>query len=181
MAGSSSAGVYIQSTQVWDVGELKDLNVNSQEFKELLVRLYQNLNVMSVSLSNKESSYFDTQETSKGQAFFPNPALSSSSTTTPDYRQVFNKTVNFGALPNTATKTVAHGIANVNAGFSFTRIYGCSSDPVALSYIPLPYVDPTALANGILLSVDATNVTITTAADYSAYTTTYVILEYLKS
>jgi hypothetical protein len=49
-----------------------------------------------------------------------------------------------------------------------------------MQYIPLPYASPT-LVNNIQLSVDATNVTITTGIDYSAYTVTYVILEYIKS
>ena len=181
MAGAgSSAGVYLQSTQVWDVTEIKDIDVTKPEFKELLVRLYQNLNQMSFTINNKESSYFDTAETVKGQAFFPNPAYSSSTPTKPEYRQSFNKVINFGALPNSTTKSVAHGIA-INSGYTFTRIYGTSTNTTGLTAIPLPYVDPSSLANGILLSVDATNVNVKTAANYSSYNVTYIILEYIKN
>ena len=177
---SSSSGVLLQNTQVWDVTEIKDVDVTKPEFKELLVRLYQNLNKMALTVNNKESSYYATFETIKGQAFFPNPLLNSSTPTTPEYRQTYNKTINFGALPNNTTKSVSHGIS-VNTGYTFTRIYGTATNTTALTAIPLPYVDPGTLANGILLSVDGTNVNVKTAANYSAYNVTYIVLEYIKS
>lgn len=185
MAQSNSAGVYIPTTQVWDVDAVRNIDVTKPEFKELLVRMYQNLNAMSLSINDKESSYYDTQETVKGQTFFGNPDLNSSSSTRPVGRQVFNKVINFGALPNTGTKTYAHGIT-INRACTFTRIYGCSTqqqntNPVlAFSAIPLPYSSP-VLANNIELYVDATTVGVTTGADWSAYTTTYIVLEYIKS
>ena len=177
---SSSSGVLLQNTQVWDVAELQKTDITKPEFKELLVRLYQNLNQMALTVNNKESSYYATFETLKGQQFFPNPSLNSSTPTTPEYRQTYNKTINFGALPNSATKSVAHGIS-VNAGYTFTRIYGTATDTTALKAIPLPYADPGTLANGILLSVDGTNVNVKTAFNYSAYNVTYIVLEYIKS
>ncbi len=96
-------------------------------------------------------------------------------------RYTFRSVVDFGALPNAGTTNVAHGITTT-ANTLFTRIYGVSTDPGGAAItraIPLPFVDPGALANGILLEVGAVNVTITTAIDYSAFTTTYVILEYI--
>lgn len=182
---SSSAGNFIPTTQVWDVSEIRNIDVTKPEFKELLVRMYQNLNTMSISLNNKESSFYDTQETIKGQAFFASPSLSSTSSNRPEARQVFNKVVNFGALPNTATKTMAHGV-DVQRGFTFTRIYGASTQQantnplLAYSAVPLPYAS-TVLANNIELYVDATTIGITTGADWSGYTTTYIVLEYMKS
>lgn len=182
-SSNSSSGVYIPTTQVWDVTEIHDVDVTKPEFKELLVRMYQNLNSMSMAIGTKESSFYSILETVKGQAFNPLSTSSSANTPNPESRQVFNKVINFGALPNTATKPVAHGITT-NVGFSFTRIYGCATKPNAnpalFRAVPIPYVDPAVLANGILLNVDGTNVNITTAADYSAYTVTYVILEYIK-
>jgi len=44
----------------------------------------------------------------------------------------------------------------------------------------LPYASST-VNNSISIAVDANNLIITTAIDYSDYTTTYVVLEYLKS
>lgn len=108
--------------------------------------------------------------TSNGQAFFtvgdPNK-----------FRYGTRTVVNVGALPNTATKSVAHGI-NVTANTVFTRIYGTANDP-STSFIPLPFVD--AGLSHIELNVDATNVNIVTLADYTAYTTAYVVLEWIES
>ncbi len=102
-------------------------------------------------------------------------------------RQVFRKVIAFGALPNAGTKSVAHGIdtlpqdlPNNYIGFSFTRIYATATDPVNELYIPIPYASNVA-ANVIEINVDATNVNITTASNKTAYTITYVVLEYIKS
>ena len=38
-----NSGSYIGTTQVWDVSQIYDIEVNSPEFKELIVRLYQNI------------------------------------------------------------------------------------------------------------------------------------------
>jgi len=85
-------------------------------------------------------------------------------------RSVFRKVVNFGTLPNTGAKSVAHNL-NPTSDWKFTHIYATGSDPVALSYIPVP--------NSFIV-VDATNVTITTTSDLTAYTNCTVVLEYLK-
>ena len=85
--------------------------------------------------------------------------------------------IDFGALPNTATKSTAHGI-NVTANTRFTRIYGVANDP-STSFIPLPFVD--TAGNSIELNVDATNVNVITPADYTAYTDTYIVLEYVEN
>lgn len=172
-------GAFIPTTNIWDVSQIYSTNVNSPEFKELLVRLYQNVNNIALSVNIRDAGMYDTQEFVNGQTFFPNPTLSSASSTTPAQRQVYRKVINFGTLPNAGTTNVAHGLT-VNTGFSFTRIYGCATDPVNSVYLPLPYASPTG-ANNIELKVDATNVTIITGSNRTAFTTTYVVLEYIKS
>lgn len=172
-------GLFLPTTQVWDVSDIYRTDVQSKEFKELLVRLYQNLNAMAAAINLKDSALYDTSEFVNGQTFFPNPALSSATTTYPAMRQVYRKVVNFGALPNAAAKSVAHEL-DVNGSYTFTRIYGAASDTVSNVYIPLPYASPTALNMAIELNVTATNVVITTGIDYSAYTICYVILEFIK-
>ena len=171
-------GVFVNPTQVWDVAQLKDLDVKSPEFKELLVRMYQNINNIAMATNLKDTGTYYTQETVNGQTFFPNPANSSATAQTAAPRQVIRKVINFQALPNAGLKSVAHGIT-CNTGVTFTRIYGTSTKPTAaFSYIPIPYATGVA-ANIIELYVDATNVNIVTAANYSAWTVTYVVLEYL--
>ena len=172
--------MYLPTIQMWDVTEIGNIDISSDEFRELLLRMYQNLNRMAMAVNIKDSAYYDTDEFVNGQKYFPNPAYSSATSQYPVWRQVYRKVVNFGALPNAAAKVVAHGITTT-AGFIFTRMYGCSTDPVAPnSYIPLPYASPT-LNQNISLQADNTNVTITTAINYSSHVTTYVVLEYIKS
>ena len=170
-------GAFVPTTNIWDTTEIYSTEVTSPAFKELLVRLYQNLNLMSINLNLKDTGYYDTSEFVTGQKFFPDPGLTSLSARTPEFRQSYRKLINFGALPNTGTTSVAHGIT-VDANTIFTRIYGVANDQTGLSYLPLPFSSATLVEN-IKLSVDNTNVTIVTGSNRSAYTITYVILEWL--
>lgn len=172
-------GLFLQTTQVWDVAQLQEIDVNSPEFKELLVRLYQQINNVAIVLNMKDTGQYQLSEFINGQLYFSDPALNSSTALSPQDRQVFRKVINFGALPNTGTTAVPHGIT-CTPKTTFTRIYGCSSDVTGKNYIPLPYASPTA-ANNIELKVDATNVTIITGSNRTNFTITYVILEYLQS
>lgn len=171
-------GSFVPSTFIFDVGQLYQTDVTSPEFKELLVRLYQNVNLMAIALNTKDTGYYTTQEFVNGQLYFPNPAFNSSTQTSAAYRQVFRTTVNFGALPNAGTKSVPHNI-QFNSGFTCTRIYGTASDTTGLSYIPLPFVD--TAGNNIELNVDATNVNITTTSNRTNYNVCYVVVEYIKN
>jgi hypothetical protein len=171
----NNTGLFIPDTNVWDIDLVRDIDVTSDAFKELLVRLYQNINNISLVLNIKDSAYYVQQEFLNGQSFFPNTNINFNNQNT---RQAFRMVVNFGPLPDTSTISIPHGI-EVSNGFTFTRIYGASSNQITMQYIPLPYASPT-LANNIQLDVDATNVTITTGSNRSSYTTTYVILEYIK-
>lgn len=171
-------GAFVPLTDIFDSQRIYDIKVDSDEFKELLVRLRQSMNDMAMVLNIKDSGYYVEQEFVNGQIFFPDPALDSTTSQAPIFRQVFRKVINFGALPNTGATSVAHGLT-ITSGFSFTRIYGAASDP-STSFIPIPYAHPTA-ANNIAIDVDTTNVTITTGSDRTGYTTTYVVLEFIKS
>jgi len=179
MDPSTLFGSFVQTTQVWDVAQLQDVDVTSPEFKELLVRLYQQINNIAIVLNTKDTGMYELSEFVNGQLYFNNPVYNSGTPFQGGPRQVIRLVVNFGALPNTGTKSVAHGIT-CTGQTTFTRIYGCSSDVTGKNYIPLPYASPTA-ANNIELKVDATNVTIITGSNRSAFTITYVILEYLQN
>ena len=177
MANPQNSGSFIPTTNIWDVaGQIQQLNI-SPDFKELLIRLYQNLNLISINVNLRDAGYYDTSEFVNGQLFFPNPALSSSTSVSPAYRQVTRFVINFGALPNPGSKSVAHGLTITNE-YTFTRIYAAASDTTGNTYIPIPYTSPT-LANNIEIFVDSTNVTITTGSNRSNYNVCYVILEYL--
>ncbi len=175
---TANPGAYVPTTNVWDVTQLYSVDVNSPEFKELLVRLYQNINNISLLLNIKDTGYYPLEEFLTSQGYFPSAAMIANDYTSANTRGVFRKVINFGALPNTATKSVAHGIS-ITTTFTFTRIYATASDTTGLTYIPIPYASPTDASN-IELSVDVTNVNITTGSNRTNYNVTYVVLEYLK-
>jgi len=174
MAGStnnqSNIGAFIATTNVWDVQSVQSSDIDPK-LKELFVRLYQNINNISIILNMKDTGFYTNEAFLTGQQYFPNPIGQ-----TQDYRQVLRATIDFGALPNAAAKAVAHNIVVTN-DFLFTRIYGCATNP-STSYIPLPFAS-TTLNENIKLEVDGTNVTITTGINRTAYTSCYVVLEYL--
>lgn len=171
-------GLYIPTTNIWDVEQIREMDVKSDDFKELLVRLYQNLNSISTAINLKDSAYYDTNSFVNGQQFFPDPNLNSRSGTVPTPRPGFRLVINFGALPNATTKSVAHNLT-ITPGNTFTRIYGAASDTTGFNYIPLPYASPTLIDN-IELSVDATDVTVTTGSNRSNFNISYIIVEFLQ-
>ena len=172
-------GLFIPTTQAWDVDEVYGTDVNTREFKDLIVRLYQNMNSMALVVNKKESAYYDLNEFITGQQFYPD---STDSTTEGDpiYRDVYRKVIKFGALPNAAAKSVAHGIT-LTTGSRITRLYGAATNPTAgaLSFLPLPYASP-VLVNNIELSMNATHVTVTTGSNRTAYTECDIMIEIIN-
>jgi hypothetical protein len=181
MAQSGQFGAFGPTTQVWDVGELQNINVNSPEFKELLVRMYQNLNLMTLVLNAADKGIYDTQEFLNGQQWFPDPTTNSTTAISSHYRTPLRKVINMGALKNTGTTSQLHGIT-VSDTLRWTRIYGVATAPgtshPALNGIPLPYVSTTA-GSIVELNVTSTTVNAITNDDKSAFTYCYVVLEYL--
>lgn len=172
-----NVGSFVPTSFSWEIGEIQQLDIDPQ-LKSLVIRLYQNLNLMALALNTKDSALYVEQEFLNGQQYFPNPSLTSSTAQTPTMRQVFRKVINFGTLPNTATTSVAHGIT-ITSGFSLTRLYGAATNTARTSFIPLPFASPTD-ADNIQLDMDATNINITTGKDQTAYTTCYVVIELIK-
>jgi hypothetical protein len=185
MSNPLQTGVFVPSSNIWDISELYSVDLSKPEqLRELLVRLYQNLNRMSLAINVKDTGYYPRQELVNSQLWFPNPALNSSTTTFPAYRQVYRKVINMGALPNgstgTATTIQPHFIP-INSSYTFTRIYGAASDTTDLEYIPIPN-GGNSPDESVNLLVDATDVIITVdGADFSNYNICYVVLEYITS
>lgn len=173
-------GSFIATTKVWDDFEIEETNVNSQKFKEMLVRL--NIYVADIAniLNIKDTGRYDIQEFVTGQVYFSNPLLDSSTAQVPTDRQTIRKVIYYAvALPNTGSVTINHEIT-CTGQTTFTRIYGVANDTTNKVYLPLPYASPTD-ADNIELKVDATQVTITTGSNRSAFTKTYIVLEYLQN
>lgn len=185
MATSGQFGSFVNTTNVWDVTEIYSTEVTSPEFKELLVRMYQNLNQMSLALNTKTSGYFNTQNQQfvNGNVWFPNPAYSSQTSpfTNPTFRQELQQVLNLPqngggfALPAGATVTINHNITCTTTT-TFTGIDGVASDTVGFHYYPINYAGAStisAFANGTQVSI-----TNNTAINF---TVCYVVLRFLQS
>lgn len=181
MATSPQYGAFIPTNYIWDIQQLQQLDLKP-ELKELLVRLYQNINNIAFAVNISDKGFYELTEFVNGQLYFINPNNNSSTTAAanPAQRQVLRKVINFGALPDTAAKTAPHRIV-CTAATTFTRIYATASDTTGHNYIPIPYASAAAVANNIELSVDGTNVTITTGSNRSNFNVCYVVLEYLQT
>lgn len=91
-----------------------------------------------------------------------------------DGRNIYEKVVECGALPNTASKSIPTGISNLDKvlgvvkGMAYYSTYS----------IPLPYAD---MPDSVTVYMNGSNVVIKTATDRSAYTQSHVVLHYLKT
>lgn len=182
-------GPFIPDSDVYDVQAIYSIDINSDEFKEFLVRLRQSINNAAIAINAKDHGFYTQYELICGQQYFPDPTLTSASAQTPIYRPVFREVVYFnlpGGLvmgPNTKAHNIPISTFSagppVIEGTTFTRIYGTSNDVTTPAYIPLPYVSLSGAS--IELSVDATNVIINSQIARPTYTRTYVVLEYIKT
>jgi hypothetical protein len=85
-------------------------------------------------------------------------------------------TVVFGALPDSTTKRVSHNL-EVDSSFRILNIYLTANDTSDLKYFCLQYFS--IAAGDIVLSMDETDVIVTTASDYSAYNAALVVVEFV--
>jgi hypothetical protein len=180
MANETKLGSFIPLTRPWEVNEIAQADVQSPQFKELIVRLYQYVNQIAISVNTKETAYYALTEFVTGQLFFPNPASNQNAPLNKQYRQAYRKTFYITALvPGPSTTVIPHGIT-VTSETTWTHIYGTMTDTVNLLGIPLPY-SSFVLNQNITLRVDATNIYIVTGIDYSSYNKIIVVLEYLQN
>ena len=94
-----------------------------------------------------------------------------------DGKPLYQKTINFGQLPNNNKKTVAHSISNLKRVISFDAYIAHSS---GANYImPLPYNDK--FGNIVYLYREGTTIAIETSSDMTAYTECYITIKYTKT
>lgn len=165
-----NTGSFVPTTNIWDVSQLHDINVNSPEFKELLVRLYQNVNNIALVLNTKSSGYYINEEFVSSKLFF-NPA----SNDPLKLRPAFIKTINTGALAAGVT-AINHNIVVTNT-FQWMFISGAATDTVTTVGYPLPFVS--VAGNDIEVSVTSTQVLINNNSGVT-FTNSQVTLEYCK-
>jgi len=134
--------------------------------KELVTALQDIYQGIASAVNTKEGGLFvPIEKLTSAQYFIPgNPQKN---------RAVYRMVVDFGALPNNATKSVAHNVTGWDSNFRLVRAYGASTDPIAFEGIPIPNV-------GIFLKINSTNVIVTTTANFSAFTETTIVFEFTR-
>ncbi len=140
-----------------------DLSEDPKDLRYDVNDLYQSI---ASSVNNKTGGLFVPEEKINSEQYFDplNPQK---------FRNVYRMTVDFGALPNSTSKSVAHNIAGWTAAYLLTSAYGASTDPVSLNSVPIPN-------DGILLEINSSSVTVTTSSDRSSFTATTIVVEYTK-
>lgn len=151
---------------------------NDEEYD---VKLRQYLNTMASAVNTKDSGLYTNEEVITGQKFLPTFGTTTSSSL--NYRDVYRKVIDFGALPNASSKGVAHGITTTQ-NFSVVKLYATATDPGAStlnSAISIPYVNVIAPNDDVELQMGATTVQITTnSANFTVFTRCFVVIEYIK-
>lgn len=146
------------------------------EWKSANELVAQRHRLISTIVNVKENGQYELNELISGKQYF-----STAPGTSPRRpRYVYRTVVNFGPLPSSATTSIAHNIA-VTPLTIFTHIYGTATNP-NVKFLPLPYINTGTPGDSVELWVDNKNVNIkTTTGNYAAYTTVYVVLEYIKN
>lgn len=93
-------------------------------------------------------------------------------------KPLYQKTINFGALPNSVVKTVAHGISSLELVIDAIIMAKNGSSGINIS---IPYVNVANITYGCGFYVDSTNIAIQDASDLSAYDTCHVTIRYTKT
>jgi hypothetical protein len=168
---------FLETTDVYDVDTIRGLDVDSEEFKEFLVRLRQNVNNIAISVNNRDGGFYPLGEFNTGRQLFP--ILDPVTNELLEYRSILRDTIDFGALPNAGVKLVNHHInppTGTTIRYVFTHIYGAATNPTLLTALPIPYSDPAG--NIISLNVTQTQVGVQTNFNASLYTG-IIVLEYI--
>lgn len=139
--------------------------------------IVEQLKKISNALNVREIGFYIDEEVLSGKAFIPGINLTGATNQT--FRQVFRKVIDFGALPNAGIKSVPHGIL-VTDSFTLISMTAAATDPVNLISFPIIYADPTSTTNNISMNMTQFDVNITTGINYSSFTRTFIIIEYMQ-
>lgn len=148
-----------------------------EKWEEAKPFLVEQLKRIAQAINTREIGWYLDEELLAGKAFIPGSTPLSDLPTSEVFRQVFRKVIDFGALPNAAPKSIAHGIT-VDSNFTLVQLWASATDPVGFTALPIPYADAAGVDN-IQLDMGPVNVNITTTTNKTAYSICYVTIEYL--
>lgn len=137
-----------------------------QDFLSFLNSFNETYLQIATQVNAKDYGYYSPSAEVNGQRWYSTPQ---------DYKTIYRKRIDVGALLNNGAKSTAHGIT-ITANTVVTRLYGAATDP-STTFIPLPYV----AAAPIYLSMDGTNVIVQTTDDKTGFTASFVIVEFIQN
>ncbi len=147
-----------------------------EEAREFLV---EHLKKISQAVNIREIGWWLDEELLSGKQLFPS-ALPSLTGTSQQYRQILRKVVDFGPLPVTGSKRVAHGIL-FDDNFTLIQLFAAATDITRHFAIPIPYVElNTNLQVQILIDNTYVYIITTGTFDFSVYTRCIVTIEYTQ-
>lgn len=138
--------------------------------------LVEQLKKISNAVNIREIGWLLDEELLSGKAFIPSAINNTGEMQ--QFRTVLRKVIDFGALPDSSTKTVPHGIV-VNDNFTLIDLWGAATDPNGLVSIPLPFVAQT-VATSISLFMNSTDVIVTTHDVKSQFNRCFIFIEYCQ-
>jgi len=143
---------------------------------EARIRIQDSLNQIAVALGLRTIGTYETTELSTGNQWGLD---STSNQTQGTFRKIIPLT-----LGNATTVSAAHGLSNIIA---CTRIYGFAySAPPSPQTIPPTYPAlmiplPQSAPDDVSITVDQTNVNVTTATATYATMKAFIVLEYIRN
>ena len=109
-----SPGLYVPNTFILDMELIENVDLNSPEFREQLINLYQNLNLIAISLNQKTNGVYPLTEINSSQQLFADP------------------------------DSITSYIPTIASPISITvNLYGGATDQAAKLFFPLPYTSTT--------------------------------------
>lgn len=151
-------------------------DVIPEQWEGARAMLAEALKLISNAINIREVGWFLDEEVLSGKAFIPGSAALSTGSTSESYRQVLRKVVDFGALPNTGTKSVPHGILFDN-NFTLVDLWGAATAQASQALL-LPY--QAIAADGISIFMNTTDIVVVTQSNRSGFTRCFVTIEYLQ-
>ncbi len=91
---------------------------------------------------------------------------------------ILRRVIDFGALPNNATKDVAHEITGLDQVVSLSGVAFTSIGTTI--HLPLPYLNAAATTN-VELIIISNDIRVVTNSDFSNWASTFIIIKYTKT
>ena len=144
-------------------GTMSIKQFESGDMAEVIPELPEGNTLVSIANAFNKSDIYSTSEKMIGQWVNGKP--------------VYMKSVAFGSLPNSTTKNVAHGISSLGEVVKIQALGKTASG----NYYTISWADRNSISNNINIQVTSSNISITTSANLTSETITYVTLLYTKS